>query len=150
MHANIRRLTKTMTPIALQCCAVALWCSSTTSSRPKGTFKQAAESGDVALVATRWQWMDDHDRRRNGWHGLQLAAAQGHVEVVDVLLDRGVAIDHGSKPITTSLHFAAGKGRVNVVKTLITRGAQVHAIDHFNKTPLHWAADNGTWRLQCY
>jgi ankyrin repeat protein len=75
--------------------------------------------------------------------GFSLACAYGRVEVVDLLLERGMDVDaqlkgHGEGH--TGLHVAAFHGHVDVVDTLLRRGARVDAVDETWATPpLIWA-----------
>ncbi|KAL2047280.1 hypothetical protein N7G274_001299 [Stereocaulon virgatum] len=76
---------------------------------------------------------------------LQLAAAHGSLETIELLLARGGdanAIDHctGRRP----LHNAAASGHLNVVKLLIAHGVDVNAvIPDTQEAPLHLAALHG-------
>ena len=76
---------------------------------------------------------------------LQLAAAHGSLETIELLLARGGdanAIDHctGRRP----LHNAAASGHISVVKLLMTHGVDVNAvIPDTQEAPLHLAALHG-------
>lgn len=74
---------------------------------------------------------------------LQLAVVDGHVKVVEALLNMGVNMEVADEDGYTPLYSAAGRGNVEVVKILIERGANVEATDWNNWSPLHWAANNG-------
>jgi ankyrin repeat protein len=72
-----------------------------------------------------------------------MAAAYGHLPVVELLLDRGLAPDtklrfYGTGH--TALHLAAFHGRVDLATALLRRGASVHEKDEsWEGTPLLWA-----------
>ena len=76
---------------------------------------------------------------------LHIAAENGRVQVVGLLLDHGwdkeARNDWGRRP----LHLAAEeKGHVEVIQLLAERGAEINCQDSFKQdTPLHHAADNG-------
>ena len=114
----------------------------TTTPRPAGTLLDAVKRNDVEQVRRLVQWMDPQDRRRDGWHALQLAAAKGYVPIVGMLIDAGVPVNP-SRRMSTPLHYAACRGHVEVMRCLLDRGARLDARDRFDKTPLHWAAECG-------
>lgn len=58
-------------------------------------------------------------------NAIHLASKDGHVEVVNELLDRGAAIDAATKKGNTALHIASLAGQEAVVKLLVQNGAQV-------------------------
>jgi ankyrin repeat protein len=72
-----------------------------------------------------------------------MASAYGRLNVVNRLLERGVAADlpltgHGAGH--TALHVAAFHGHVDVVSSLLQHGADVHAIDNtWGTPPILWA-----------
>lgn len=74
---------------------------------------------------------------------LFLAARQGSVPMVKLLLDKGANIEatapDGSKP----LHIAAHLGTAAVVQLLLERGANPASVDNRHTTPLHYAAMGG-------
>jgi ankyrin repeat protein len=76
---------------------------------------------------------------------LGLAAAYGHRNIAEFLLDRGANVDVKSRDglEQTPLHLAAEQGNTDVAKLLIERGADVNARDIAGATPLGWAALRG-------
>jgi ankyrin repeat protein len=69
------------------------------------------------------------------------AAANGHMEVVKLLIENGADVNLKGEAWYGPLHAAAAKGHLEVVKILLENGADVN-IFHHNK-PLHNAAMNG-------
>jgi len=74
---------------------------------------------------------------------LHRAAAGGHADIIDLLLDGGAGVDardHGGR---TPLHLAAEHGHVAAATALIARGARLDRMDQGGDTPLHKAARQG-------
>jgi ankyrin repeat protein len=74
---------------------------------------------------------------------LHLAAKNGHLMVVIVLLDNGCNIDFVDRDGWTALHYACYSGHESIVLTLIYHGANVNIMDKNGITPLMIAARNG-------
>lgn len=74
---------------------------------------------------------------------LHFAAANGHFNVIDVLLRAGVSRDTRTKVDRTPLHVAAQEGHHDICSLLIDHGADVDAKDILRMTPLHWAVERG-------
>ncbi|XP_077867211.1 uncharacterized protein LOC100372378 [Saccoglossus kowalevskii] len=71
---------------------------------------------------------------------LHEAARTGNVELVDLLIRRGVNVNAMNEKDRTALHLSAGQGHVEVVKSLIDADAKVDAEDKFGMNALLWAA----------
>ena len=78
-----------------------------------------------------------------GKTALILAARNGHVEIVQALVDAGADIDLQSKSGSTALMFAASKGHTDVVKALLGADADLNAKNNNKNTALMVAAQNG-------
>eukprot|EP00357_Protocruzia_adherens_P011431 CAMPEP_0115013506 /NCGR_PEP_ID=MMETSP0216-20121206/25454_1 /TAXON_ID=223996 /ORGANISM="Protocruzia adherens, Strain Boccale" /LENGTH=841 /DNA_ID=CAMNT_0002382929 /DNA_START=885 /DNA_END=3410 /DNA_ORIENTATION=- len=68
---------------------------------------------------------------------LHLASQNGHVDVVDILLDRDASIDSRENHLQTPLHLACMTGSTEAAKVLIDSGADINALDKNNSTPVH-------------
>jgi ankyrin repeat protein len=76
------------------------------------------------------------------------AGRNGHVQVVEYLLDHGAAVDAKGVFGATALHWAAINGHRNVVELLIARGARLNIRDErYNSTPEGWAREGGQLEL---
>ncbi|CAG9109198.1 unnamed protein product [Plutella xylostella] len=71
-----------------------------------------------------------------------MACQEGHLDCVEMLLERGAASEPANNGLTP-LHLAASEGRTAVIKTLVAHGADVRARSRDGYTPLHAAAHHG-------
>ncbi len=78
---------------------------------------------------------DINARDRFGLTPLSGATYEGRVEVVQMLLERGAAIDDRDTPGKTSLHVAVERGKAQVARLLLKRGADVNARDDSGSSP---------------
>ena len=81
---------------------------------------------------------------KNGTTFLCMAAQNGHLEVLKLLVDGHAdpnkANNNAMQCKRTPLHFAAMWGDIEVVKVLLDRGAEPDKADISGWTPLHWSA----------
>ena len=78
------------------------------------------------------------------WTPLMEAAASGHSETVDFLLQVGADLNAKASSGETALFLAASRGHVEVVRILLAKGANVDLQRHFDgATPLSVAAQRG-------
>jgi len=105
----------------------------------------AAGIGDIAILKLLLDAKPDDLslKSQKGETVLMYAAYNGHQEMVDLLLAKGVAIDHKDIYGFTALTFASIQGYKHVVKFLLTNGATADQPDIKGKTPLMFAAENG-------
>ena len=116
-------------------------------------FLEAARKNDLATVRTALakepKLIDATTRGRRT--ALYLAAEEGHLEMVTLLIAKGADVSRIDRHGYAALHRSAGKGHTDVVKLLIAKGADVN---HRSKayprgthwgswTPLHMAAREG-------
>ncbi|KAM3691765.1 hypothetical protein ACB098_08G036900 [Castanea mollissima] len=108
----------------------------------------AAEYGYVDLVREMIKYYDLADagiKARNGFDAFHIAAKQGDLEILKVLMEvhpeLSMTVD-GSN--TTALHTAATQGHIEIVNFLLEAGSSLATIARSNqKTALHSAARNG-------
>ena len=86
----------------------------------------AAASTDVCLQ--NWNWKTP-GALESTYPPLVVAGIQGHVGVIDALLNAGVYINQRASDVegTTALHWATRYVRLEAVEMLLRRGADVHA-----------------------
>ncbi|GAV71410.1 Ank domain-containing protein/Ank_2 domain-containing protein/PGG domain-containing protein [Cephalotus follicularis] len=108
----------------------------------------SAEYGYVDLVREMIKYYDLADagiKARNGFDAFHIAAKQGDIEVLKVLMEAhpelAMTVDLSN---TTALHTAATQGHIEVVNLLLEAGSSLATIARSNgKTALHSAARNG-------
>lgn len=92
-------------------------------------IKAYIDRGDGVVV------LDEQDE--DGRTPLHLAALNGDVETIKVLMKNGADIDIQDKyDGNTALHFAANSACAEAVKTLVENGADVNIQDKYGKTAL--------------
>ncbi|KAJ6413673.1 hypothetical protein OIU84_006472 [Salix udensis] len=106
------------------------------------------EYGYVNVVREMIKYYDLADagiKARNGFDAFHVAAKQGDMEILRVLMEAhpelSMTVDLSN---TTALHTAATKGHIEIVNFLLDAGSSLATIAKSNgKTALHSAARNG-------
>ncbi|MDH4241493.1 MAG: ankyrin repeat domain-containing protein [Phycisphaerae bacterium] len=103
----------------------------------------AARQGNLKEVGRQMAWGVNADKRNFFTRDTLLieAAANGHLDVVKLIIENGADVNLKGEAWYGPLHAAAAKGHIEVVKILLENGADVK-IFHQNK-PLNYAAMNG-------
>jgi ankyrin repeat protein len=78
-----------------------------------------------------------------GWTPLHAASSGGHVEAVEVLLERGAAVDATTLLGKTPLHLALDANMSKTALALLARGADAGCRDASGTTPLLVACEKG-------
>ncbi|XP_050419991.1 integrin-linked protein kinase [Adelges cooleyi] len=89
-------------------------------------------------------WLDDteHDMNQGDDHGfspLHWAAKEGHLKIVEMLIQRGVRINSTNRGDDTPLHLAAAHGHHEIVHLLLKNRADINFTNEHGNTPLHYA-----------
>jgi len=81
----------------------------------------------------------DAEVNKKGWAPLHYAAANGHDDIVKLLLDHSAYVDAGSPNGTTPLMMAARGGHVSTLKLLLDNGADITVKNQIGMTALDFA-----------
>jgi len=122
-----------------------------TGSSKRNPLQQCCAHSDSNLVLLNQLLVAGPDPilpDRDGITPLMIAASEGAIGPLKVLLKRNVPLDsqkYGSGP--TALHFAAAKGSSDCIRALLKAGADpsVQNEEEGNYTPLHCSAINRYW-----
>ena len=108
----------------------------------------ATRRGDAAAVRTLLEeGADPNVAQGDGLSALHLAAQEGNLEVVELLLGAGAKVEAKTQiGEYTPLHVASEGAHAAVVRALLEAGADPGAVTTTTgATPLHLAAENGEW-----
>uniref|UniRef100_A0A0D9X2F9 Uncharacterized protein n=1 Tax=Leersia perrieri TaxID=77586 RepID=A0A0D9X2F9_9ORYZ len=78
-----------------------------------------------------------------GRTALHMASANGHLAVVEYLIQNGANVNAKNSENNTPLHWACLNGHIEVIKALICAGASVSALNSHEKTPMDEAVTKG-------
>ncbi|MGL4676868.1 MAG: ankyrin repeat domain-containing protein [Brevinema sp.] len=98
----------------------------------------------LGIVAPIYTQMEANS---SNYSPLHWAAAQGYVEMIKVLADKGYNINAQDANGFTPLHYAAAAGSFQGVEFLVDRGADVYRVNKKNVTPMTLAAQAGEQKI---
>ena len=119
--------------------------SGLTTEQLQEAFLRAAEHGVTETVRELHQLCGDdilHSRDPDLYTPLHRASYNGHVEVVEYLLQAGADVQSQTVDCWQPLHCACRWNKVAVADILLQNGAHVNAQSNGRQTPLHLAASN--------
>ncbi|GAA6108319.1 E3 ubiquitin-protein ligase MIB2 isoform X3 [Tachysurus ichikawai] len=83
------------------------------------------------------------DIKNQGKTALQVAAHQGHIEVVKVLLQANSSIEAKDEDGDAALHYTAFGNQAEIARLLLSKGASVNLLNNSMCTALHIAVNKG-------
>ncbi|CCW62403.1 unnamed protein product [Phytomonas sp. EM1] len=103
------------------------------------------EDDDVELLQNYLdRYPENIDARdEQGRTAVHMAAANGHMKILEVLFRFSPRPDLSNREGNTALHFAALNNRVSAAKLLLRKGWKANAVNIFNRTPLHLIQERG-------
>ena len=119
--------------------------SRTTRYTPEDVYDFAGDGNVDELIIALNQGNNSTNWYRNlfGNTALNMAAHHGNMNIVEILLDRGIDINSKDDDGSTALDDAAREGHMNVVEILLDRGIDINSKNNHGSTALHWAARYG-------
>ncbi|KAH0609139.1 uncharacterized protein H6S33_001367 [Morchella sextelata] len=108
---------------------------------PRVSFKEENES--VARLLIKEDDKDILEKDDLGQTALHIAASEGHTDIVQLLLDKGLDPLAPDKEGKTALHGAAFAGHESVVRTLLEYKGNFLALDIKRNEALCWAVSTG-------
>ncbi|KAL0397875.1 UNVERIFIED_CONTAM: (-)-isopiperitenone reductase [Sesamum calycinum] len=100
-----------------------------------------SDSIEALLEAARYDDIDDVKSIAST--ALHMASANGHVHIVDYLINNGVNVNACNMEKNTPLHWACLNGQIEVVKRLILAGANISLLNSHERTPMDEAISRG-------
>lgn len=103
----------------------------------------ALVKGDVNQVKERLDAGESVEAKQDGRTMLCVAAMNGHVSIIQLLLARGANVNYKDPEGVTPLMYAAREGRLDAVKALIEQKAEIEATTQLGETALMGAVGHG-------
>ena len=102
--------------------------------------KAILEQADLDYIKILLQTINVNQTGNQAETALHLAAKQGNLELIKMLLDYQADVQAKNIQGWTPLHFAALTGQVEAIQVLLYNKAAIEAKDDLGQTPLHLAA----------
>ncbi|XP_034027817.1 E3 ubiquitin-protein ligase MIB2 isoform X2 [Thalassophryne amazonica] len=116
---------------------------STEHDNPSRLVIEAAHGTASKVRELVQKYPDKVDIKNQGKTALQVAAHQGHMEVVKALLQANSSIEVKDEDGDTALHYAAFGNQGEIVRLLLSKGANVNLLNNSMCTALHIAVNKG-------
>jgi ankyrin repeat protein len=115
---------------------------------PDNRLIDAIKSGNLAEVKNLIQSGVEFDTLQfkieyNSYTVLTWAAANDHIEIVELLLEKGANVNQARQDGKTALMLAILFGKIQIIELLLEKGANVNQADQYGDTALIEAAANG-------
>ncbi|MDP8257545.1 MAG: ankyrin repeat domain-containing protein [Candidatus Alcyoniella australis] len=113
------------------------------ASKEKDIFAAALNNDLLAVKGFLLNGVSPNRKEPSGGCVLMVAAQEGNLDIVKLLVEKGAVVDCKDNTGWTPLGQAASGGHLDVCKYLVENGANVNAKDKTGWTVLHAAAING-------
>ncbi|XP_072101524.1 E3 ubiquitin-protein ligase MIB2 isoform X2 [Mobula birostris] len=118
--------------------------SQSTEQDNPGRIVIEAAHGNTAKVRDLLQkYPEKVDIKNQGKTALQVAAHQGHLEVVNILLQSNAKLEVHDEDGDTALHYASFGNQPEVARLLLSKGANVNLLNGSTCSALHIAVNKG-------
>lgn len=113
-------------------------------NKPQSTeLTMALVRGDVNKVKDLLDSGESVEAKQEDRTPLCIAALNGHVDIIQLLLARGAQVNYKDSKGQTPLMYAAGNGKLDAVKALIAQKADLEATTELGETALMGAVGHG-------
>ena len=104
---------------------------------------EASQNGDKETVQLLTKNATNLNQTNNiGMNALHLASEKGHLEMVRVLIEKGIDINKTDEyDGKNALHFASSEGHKEIVKLLIEKGIDINQKEEDGWNALHFASE---------
>nr|XP_046199919.1 E3 ubiquitin-protein ligase MIB2-like isoform X3 [Oncorhynchus gorbuscha] len=116
---------------------------STEQDNPSRLVIEAAHGSANKVRELVQKYPDKVDIKNQGKTALQVAAHQGHMEVVLALLQANSSIEVKDEDGDTALHYTAFGNQAEIARLLLSKGAKVNLLNNSMCTALHIAVNKG-------
>lgn len=116
----------------------------------KSPINIATEAGGTDIVKLLKEKSESLGKKEIRKSPLILAVDQGHLQIVQYIINSKGTVNSKDENGATPLHYVAKNGLLIFVKVFIENGADVNAKDKNLKTPLHEAFINGHVKIANY
>ncbi|KAJ8016655.1 hypothetical protein DPEC_G00009500 [Dallia pectoralis] len=116
---------------------------STEQDNPSRLVIEAAHGSANKVRELVQKYPDKVDIKNQGKTALQVAAHQGHMEVVLALLQASSSIEVKDEDGDTALHYTAFGNQAEIARLLLSKGANVNLLNNSMCTALHIAVNKG-------
>ncbi|XP_035864408.1 E3 ubiquitin-protein ligase MIB2 isoform X4 [Sander lucioperca] len=116
---------------------------STEQDNPSRLVIEAAHGSANKVRELVQKYPDKVDIKNQGKTALQVAAHQGHMEVVKALLQANSSIEVKDEDGDTALHYTAFGNQAEITRLLLNKGANVNLLNNSMCTALHIAVNKG-------
>ncbi|XP_068186458.1 E3 ubiquitin-protein ligase MIB2 isoform X1 [Antennarius striatus] len=116
---------------------------STELDNPSRIVIEAAHGSANKVRELVQKYPDKVDIKNQGKTALQVAAHQGHMEVVKALLQANGSIEVKDEDGDTALHYTAFGNQAEIARLLLSKGANVNLLNNSMCTALHIAVNKG-------
>ncbi|KAG9270230.1 E3 ubiquitin-protein ligase MIB2 isoform X1 [Astyanax mexicanus] len=116
---------------------------STEQDNPGRLVIEAAHGSATKVRELVQKHPDKVDIKNQGKTALQVAAHQGHMEVVKVLLQANSSIEAKDEDGDAALHYTAFGNQAEIARLLLSKGANVNLLNNSMCTALHIAVNKG-------